>query len=164
MSDDAAKDPVTDAIEQARQGGLELTEEQINYLRNIRDEQGPGVRFVISTESGGLGVSVLDANHEQHQAEYASHRANRPDWVRQMERAAVAIAFPDWGWQEDDDAEVVVFGESNKDGFLGTGVAVTVARPRTDSEMIDTFTGEEAAEFMHKLLGGTGWPGVNARG
>jgi hypothetical protein len=152
--DATADDPVADAIEQARRGGRELAEATIDYLKKIRDEKGPGVRFVIKTQPT-MGLIILDAKHEEWLAERDRRHANLPDWVRQMYRAAVAIAIPDWTWRDGDDVDFVTFTTHNSSrDFTGIGGSIQVFRPGTDEEADAFLEGEEFAQFLHRLLSG----------
>jgi hypothetical protein len=146
-------DPVADAIEQAARGGVELNQRQIDFLKDMQAERGPGVRFVIGTDP--LVISVLDPNHEQVMEEERQWRANLPGWARQLRREAITLALPEWTWQDGDDADLHVCREYNSAGeFKGVGVHVSVSRPSSEEHAGGYFSGEDAAGLISVMFAG----------
>jgi hypothetical protein len=150
----ASMDPVLDAIEQARRGGIELNERQIAQLEQLRDEREPGVRFAIGTDPV-LTISVLDADHEQWVARQVEARASLPAWTKRMRREVVALALPDWTWQDGDDVGVSV-GRclDTSDTFTGVSMWIWVARPGSDESDSVVLSGERVADLLSSLFAG----------
>ena len=88
-------------------------------------------------------------------------------WVREMERDAVAVAFPDWEW---DDSDIVTVGQEWDSGYAYSSytyedpsfkISVDVRRDDDLEELPwgqnqqhrwTDFTRDEAAEFWAKLM------------
>jgi hypothetical protein len=150
----ASMDPVLDAIEQARRGGIELNERQIAELEQMRDERKPGVRFVIGTQPL-LTISVLDADHEQWLARQRERRAALPAWTKRMRREVIAIALPEWTWQDGDDAEVSLGRCTDSSGkFIGISLWIWVTRPGSDNGASISLSGEDVLDLLCDLFGG----------
>lgn len=150
----ASMDPVLDAIEQARRGGIELNERQIAKLEQMRDEREPGVRFVIGTQPL-LTISVLDADHEQRLAQQREWRVGLPAWTQRMRREAVTLAIPGWTWQDGDDADVSVGRCIDSSGnFTGISLWIWVARSGSGDDASVCLLGEGVLQFLHDLFSG----------
>ena len=87
-------------------------------------------------------------------------------WVRDMERDAVAVAFPDWGWRDDDvviiDQQWTEAGGYSEytawDASFETSIEVRRADDTNDQGWDEdrnrrqSYTGDEAAQFWSELM------------